>query len=155
MQGAAFHDERRLVAVDAHELGDLARHELILVPGEVEAVVHPAPGVELPVDESHTALVIDHERGPAVAHPGIVAGQLDDAHGVGQQVAGILELIVVDAHGDRFELGDCGGHLRPCTLRRAWRPAASCRDAAAKASRCRRGARTRPACDSRRRAACP
>src|SRR6266704_6913465 len=62
MQGAPFIDDGRPVSLAALDLENLARHQLILVPGEVEATVQTAPGIEVPVDTSDSTTPVDHKR---------------------------------------------------------------------------------------------
>ena len=107
VDGAALeHKALRAVAVHVRDLADLARDLVVLVPGEVQPVDEPAPGVELPVHCAKAALVVHNERRAAVAHPRVVALQLYDADLLGQ----LCPCVLILSHGcaDRhlFESGD-------------------------------------------------
>src|SRR5690606_8091796 len=69
MDGAAFEHDGRAVAVHALDLRDLGGDEIVLVPGEIEAAIEPAPGIEYPVDGTHATLPVHDEGGAAIAHP--------------------------------------------------------------------------------------
>jgi hypothetical protein len=114
---AALEHDRSPVPIGALDLEDLAGDPVVAVPGEIEAALEPAPGVEDPVDAAPAAFAADHEGRPRVAHPGVVGGELDDPDRGREQRSAVLELGVGDAHrhrlGDGDRLGDGGeGQLR-------------------------------------------
>src|SRR5581483_3692043 len=69
---ASLVDDRRPIAIPAFDLQHLARHELVLIPGEIHATLQATPCVEMPIDTAHRAVPIDDERRPDVAHPTVV-----------------------------------------------------------------------------------
>ena len=112
MDGAALqHEAGGVVAVDALDLADLAGHGVVARPGEIAPVHEAAPGVELPVDAPHFALVVLQEGGAAVPAPGVVGAHLHHPHLVGQLVAGVGVLGGGDQHGHRLKGADGPGHL--------------------------------------------
>lgn len=63
MDGTAFeHKVGGAVGVDALDLADLLRNEIVLIPREIQAVNQTAPGVEFPVNGADITLVVDNER---------------------------------------------------------------------------------------------
>ena len=150
---AALEHERRPVAVVAFDLQHLGGDPFVAVPGEVEAALGPAPGVEAPVDPAPPAVAVDDEGRAGVAHPGVVGGDLDHPHRGRQHRPAALEL------ARRRPPSSPAPRRRspPPPPRRPPAPAsrrgASCRAAPARPSSSRRAARTRPASGSRRRRA--
>ncbi len=71
--------------------------------------MQPAPGVEVPVDAASAAAAVEDERRPDVAHPRVVACQLEHAHRPRQHRAGALELRGGCRHRDRLGGRDRGG----------------------------------------------
>ena len=89
---AALEHERRKVPVAAFDLEHLFRHDVVEIPCPVQTAFKATPGVEHPVDAAHAPATVDHEGRPDVAHPGIVARELDDTHLRRQHAAGVMEL---------------------------------------------------------------
>src|SRR3954471_6443925 len=50
VDGTAFVDDARPVAIPVFDLQDFAGHQLILIPREIQAAIQAAPGIEVPVD---------------------------------------------------------------------------------------------------------
>ena len=118
VDGAALkHKALRAIAVHIRDLADLARDLVVLVPGEIQPVDEPAPGVELPVHRAKTALVVHKERRPAVAHPGVVALELHDADIFWELCPRILILAHRCADGDLLKSCDGLGNIRKGLLR--------------------------------------
>ena len=118
VNGAALeHEALCAVAVHIRDLADLARDLIVLVPGEIQPVDEPAPGVELPVHRAKTALVVHKERRPAVAHPRVVALELHDADIFGELGARVLILAHGCADRDLFKFCDGLGNIRKGLLR--------------------------------------
>ena len=118
VNGAALeHEALGAVAVHIRDLADLARDLVVLVPGEIQPVDEPAPGVELPVHRAKTALVVHKERRPAVAHPRVVALELHDADIFGELGARVLILAHGCADRDLFKFCDGLGNIRKGLLR--------------------------------------
>ena len=108
-----------VVARRALDFEDLAAHLLIAVPREVQPAVKPAPGVEVPVHAAHFAGVVDHERRPAVAHPGVIVGKLDHADVRHIELsASVFVLCGRHPDGHRLEAGNGLGHSSVRGLRR-------------------------------------
>src|SRR3990167_6078643 len=120
MDRAAFEDEAfAAVARATFDLEDLAGHLVVALPREVQAAVEAAPGIEGPVDAAHFAVRVADEGRPGVAHPGIVAADLEHADSVVVEAgAGVLVLPGGDADGHRLERGDGLGHSGEGGLRR-------------------------------------
>ena len=114
---ALEHETLCAVAVHVRDLADLARDLVVLVPGEIQPVDEPAPGVELPVHRAKTALVVHKERRPAVAHPRVVALELHDADIFGELGACVLILAHGCADRDLFKFCDGLGNIRKGLLR--------------------------------------
>ena len=100
---AALEHERRAVAVGAFDLEHLAGDALVAVPGEVQAAVEPAPGVEVPV---HAAPA---RRPPSTRNVGPVSRIQASSVEIsttridgGEQRAAVLELGVGDGHRHRL-----------------------------------------------------
>ena len=107
MDGAAFeHEVGGAVGVDALNLADLLRNEIVLIPREIQAVNQTAPGIEFPVNGTDIALVVDNERRAAVADPGVVARHFYNADLGGEHVARILILRGADANRHWLELSN-------------------------------------------------
>ena len=107
MDGAAFeHEVGGAVGVDALNLADLLRNEIVLIPREIQAVDQTAPGIEFPVNGADIALVVDNERRAAVADPGVVARHFYNADLGGEHVARILILRGADANRHWLELSN-------------------------------------------------
>src|ERR1700728_4712302 len=103
---AALHHQRRAVAVSALHLQNLLRDLIIPVPRKVQSSLQTSPGVECPINAAAASLRIDDERWAAVAHPRIVAADLDDAHAARQACARILKLRRRDSDRHRLAAGD-------------------------------------------------
>ena len=116
-RAALEHEALCAVAVHVRDLADLARDLVVLVPGEIQPVDEPAPGVELPVHRAKTALVVHKERRPAVAHPRVVALELHDADIFGELGARVLILAHGCADRDLFKSCDGLGNIRKGLLR--------------------------------------
>ena len=114
---ALEHEALSAVGIDALELADLLRDLIVEIPREIEPVDEPAPGVERPVHGAHAAVIVDEERRPAVADPGVVARHLDDAHGARQALARVLVLRRGDADRHGFKLQDGRCHVQKGFLR--------------------------------------
>ena len=114
---ALEHEALCAVAVHICDLADLARDLVVLVPGEIQPVDEPAPGVELPVHRAKTAPVVHKERRPAVAHPRVVALELHDADIFGELGARVLILAHGCADRDLFKFCDGLGNIRKGLLR--------------------------------------
>ena len=114
---ALEHEALCAVAVHICDLADLARDLIVLVPGEIQPVDEPAPGVELPVHRAKTAPVVHKERRPAVAHPRVVALELHDADIFGELGARVLILAHGCADRDLFKFCDGLGDIRKGLLR--------------------------------------
>ena len=69
MDGTAFQNDGGRIPVLTFDMAHFERHEIILVPGEIEAVFETAPGVEPPVDGAHIAFAVDDKGRTAIAHP--------------------------------------------------------------------------------------
>ena len=107
MDGTAFeHEVRGTVGVDALDLADLLRNEIVLIPRKIQAVDQTAPGIEFPVNGADIALVVDNERRAAVTDPGIVARHFYNADLGGKHVARMLILRGADAHRHRLKLSN-------------------------------------------------
>ena len=118
VDGAALqHEVGRAVGVHALDVADLLRHEIVLIPREVEPVEEPAPCVERPVVRADLALVVDNERRTAVAYPCVVGGHLHHADLRRQDVACVGVLRGADAHGHRLKLAYRLCHVRKDPLR--------------------------------------
>ena len=116
-RAALEHEALGAVGVDALDLADLLRDLIVEIPREIEPVDKAAPGVERPVHGAHAAVVIDEERRPAVADPGVVARHLDDAHGTRQALARVLVLRRGDADRHGFKLQNGRRHVQKSFLR--------------------------------------
>ena len=114
----AFQNEIRPVAIDAFDFADLLRHRGVEVPREVQPAVQPAPGVELPVDAPPTALVVHHDGGPDIAHPGVVAGDFHHPYRGRQLRPGVGILPRGNAHPDGFTGANGRGNRRKGRLGR-------------------------------------
>ena len=69
VDGPAFVDERRTVAIAAFNLEHLECYELILIPRRVQSSLQASPSVEAPVHAAHDAALMDNESRADVAHP--------------------------------------------------------------------------------------
>ena len=119
VDGAALDDQRLgTIATHARELCHLEGDLLVLVPGEVEAVLEAAVGVEVPVDGADLARVVDDVGGAGVADPGVVGGHLDhvDVLVLVEDGLGVGVVDLVDAHVDGLELRDGAGDRRVLLL---------------------------------------
>ena len=118
VDGAALeHEALGAVGIDALDLADLLRDLIVEIPREIEPVDEPTPGIERPVHGAHAAVIVDEERRPAVADPGVVARHLDDAHGARQALARVLVLRWGDADRHGFKLQDGRRHVQKGFLR--------------------------------------
>ncbi|MNZ39017.1 hypothetical protein D3C78_565030 [compost metagenome] len=120
MDGAAFqHEAIGAIALAVLDLEDLARHLVVAVPGEVEAAIEAAPGIEGPVHTAHFALVVDHEGRAGITDPGVVGADFHHADvRLVETRAGVLVLAGGDADGHRLEARDGLGHGGEGGLRR-------------------------------------
>ena len=102
-----------LVAVDVSQVAHLHSDEFVLVPGEVEAVVQAAPGIESEMNRAQVSGVVDNEGGPAVADPRIVGFHLHDIDKlvVLKKAMGscVVDGLDSDCHG--FEVGNGARHV--------------------------------------------
>ena len=112
---AALEHERRAVAIGALDFADLVCDCIV----EVARGVQATPGVEQPVDAATPTARIEHESGSDVAHPRIVARQLDDPHHRWQARARVAVLARRDADGHRLAGGNCSSDRGEGVLRRA------------------------------------
>src|SRR5690606_10723403 len=103
---AAFEHERRAIAIASFYFEHLARDEIVLIPGKVEARAQAAPGVEHPIDAAHLTRIVDDERRTDISHPSIVARELYDSNRIGQHRARIDVLRTRHAHRHRLPDGD-------------------------------------------------
>ncbi len=111
----AIHVDR--AAFEHKALGDVTRAALdfqhfaaqlrIEIPRRIQAAIEAAPCVEFPVHAAHFATVVDDERRPAVAHPGVVAAHFHntDVRHV-QARPGVVVLRSGHGHRDRLKAGD-------------------------------------------------
>ena len=118
VDGSAFQNEIRPIAVETLYLADLLRHSSIEIPREVQATLQPAPGVEVPVDASPTALVIHHDGRPNIAHPCVIAGDFHQPHRRRQLRPGVGILPRGNPHPDGFTGANRRGNRRKGRLRR-------------------------------------
>jgi len=118
VNGAAFQHEGCSVPIGSLEFQHLLRDFIIAIPGEVQATVKSAPGIESPVNAAPTPLGVDDEGRPAVANPCVIAADFDDAHLARQLGARILKLRRRDADCHRLSAGDGRGDHRKCRLSR-------------------------------------
>jgi len=83
VDGTALVNDRGAVAIETLGLEHLARDQIVLVPGKIQAATQAAPGVEVPIDTAHGAAAV-HDTGWAdIAHPGVIVGHFHDAHALG------------------------------------------------------------------------
>ncbi len=113
MDGAALQDEVPLaVHILLQQVAELPRHLVVLVPGEVQAVVEASPGVEAPVYASYDTCVVFYKGGCVVPGPGVIAGHLHHPDMGGEQGSGIVVLGPAGADRHLLRPGDGLGHLR-------------------------------------------
>jgi hypothetical protein len=91
---AALEHDRCAVALDAFDFEHLLRDAFVAVPLCVEAILASTPRVELPIDAAHAPGRVDNERRPDVAHPRVVARQLEHPDPRREHRAAGLELRV-------------------------------------------------------------
>ena len=108
------------IATATRKLGNLKGNLLVLVPRKVQAINKTAVSVEVPVDSTLLALVVDDKGGSGVTEPSVIGGHLDNG-----DVLIFLEdslaigiICLVGAYGDRSELGDGAGNGRILFLSR-------------------------------------
>ena len=104
MNRTAFEDKTLgAVARAALDFENLAGHQRVPVPWGIQPTLKAAPGIEVPIDTAHFAVVIDHERRACVPDPGVVAGhfhQADIRHI--EPRPGVFVLGGGHRHGDRL-----------------------------------------------------
>ncbi len=118
VNGSPLVDHRGAIAIVPLDLQHLARHQVILVPWEIQPALQATPGVEWPVDASNRAARVDDERRADVAHPAVVMRHLDHSHLFRQQCTCVLEMLARSTHGDGLEFGDSRSDTHERLLRR-------------------------------------
>ena len=104
-RAALQHESGGVVHAFVIEVAELARHAVVLVPGEVQTVLQTAPGVEAPVYSAYNLTVCYKSRG-VIPRPAVVAGHLDHPDMRREHSAGVFVLLVAGADGDFLAPGD-------------------------------------------------
>ena len=119
-RAALEHEVVGAITLDLADLRELHAERGVLVPGEVQAVVEAAVGVEVEVRQTHLALVVDEKCGAWVADPGVVVlhEQNLDVLDLAEKLVDGSVVLGVHADGDLLVAGDGACDLGEDLLRR-------------------------------------
>ena len=107
VDGAALADKIALVIdIVPHQVAELPRHAVVVLPRGIEAVHRAAPGVKAPVDAAALAPVVHDEGRADVPRPCVVGRHHDQPHAVGQLRPGVVVLPLRAQNGHAFALGN-------------------------------------------------
>ena len=118
VDGPTLAHHGRAIASESFDLEYFARDLLVAIPGRIQTAVETTPGIEAPIYATYLAPTIEDAGRPDVAHPRIIARELDDAdrrieH---RACAGVRRRRGADRH--RFETSDRARDGREGALRR-------------------------------------
>ena len=109
---AALKDEiPAVVAVDVQKVAGLPGDMVVPVPGEIEPVVQPAPGVEPPVDPADFARGVFDDDRRDVPRPGVVGGEFRHPHLGRQRSPRVFVLVIGGENGHLLPPRDGGDDL--------------------------------------------